>query len=133
MDPRISRWPRRSWLLPRSAAGAELIINATPAAEPLVAEVYRETTARRGPSHPRKSTAQPHAIKLARGHEEQLMWVSPATACSSPRPTRHSPSQRDQHAQPASADPERQAVARRLPMSCSAFAVTRRQRDLLGA
>jgi aminopeptidase len=91
-----------------------VLINATPAAESLVAEVYREVLRAGGHPVPRISLPALTRIALAEGNDDQLAWINPADrllmeqagatlAISSETNTRNL----------ANADPNRQAVARR--------------------
>src|SRR5437868_15134556 len=79
MDPRIARWAKTlvGYCL-EVRPGQSLIINATPAAEPLVAEVYRETL--RAGGHPIPQIALPSLlpIRLREATEDQLAWINPA-------------------------------------------------------
>ena len=79
MDPRISRWAKTlvGYCL-EVQPGQSLIINATPAAEPLVAEVYREALRAGGHPIPQISLPSLTSIKLREANEEQLTWISPA-------------------------------------------------------
>ena len=79
MDPRISRWAKTlvGYCL-EVQPGQIVLINATPAAELLVAEVYRETL--RAGGHPvlRLSLPALTEISLREGNEDQLSWINPA-------------------------------------------------------
>jgi aminopeptidase len=115
MDPRISRWAKTlvGYCL-EMQPGQSLIINATPAAEPLVAEVYRETLRAGGHPIPQISLPSLTSIKLREANEEQLTWISPAdrVLISQADATLAIGSETNTRSL-ASADPERQAVARR--------------------
>jgi aminopeptidase len=79
MDPRITRWAKTLVEYCLSVQPGDLVaINATPAAEELVAEVYRY--ALRAGGHPVLNIGLPavREIALKEGSEEQLGWVSPA-------------------------------------------------------
>ncbi len=115
MDPRIERWAKTlvGYCL-EVQPGQMVLINATPAAEPLVAEVYREVLRAGGNPVPRINLPALTSIALREGSEEQLAWINPADrlmmeqasatlAISSETNTRNL----------ANADPGRQAVARR--------------------
>lgn len=79
MDPRISRWAKTlvGYCL-EVRPGQTVHIAATPAAELLVAEVYREVL--RAGAHPvtRIALAGLREILLREGSDEQLAWVDPA-------------------------------------------------------
>ena len=79
MDPRISRWAKTlvGYCL-EVQPGQIVLINATPAAEPLVAEVYRETLRAGGHPVPRLSLPALTEISLREGNEDQLSWINPA-------------------------------------------------------
>jgi aminopeptidase len=79
MDPRISRWARTLVQYCLSIQPGELlVINSTPAAEELIAEVYRETL--RAGGHPvvNVGLSQLREALLKEGSDEQIAWVSPA-------------------------------------------------------
>lgn len=79
MDPRIQRWARTLVQYCLSIQPGELLaISATPAAEELIAEVYRETL--RAGGHPVLNLSLPanREIALKEASEEQLTWISPA-------------------------------------------------------
>ncbi len=79
MDPRISRWAKTlvNYCL-EVQPGQMVQINATPAAEPLVAEVYREVLRAGGHPIPRISLPELSEIVLREGSDEQLSWINPA-------------------------------------------------------
>ena len=79
MDPRIQRWAKTLVHYCLSIQPGELLtINATPVAEDLIAEVYRE--ALRAGGHPVVNLGLPRVRELAlkEGSDEQLSWISPA-------------------------------------------------------
>ena len=81
MDPRITRWAKTLvrlllWTCSRARRAPS---TATPAAEPLVAEVYREMLRAGGPSRPADRAARVCTeIALREGNDEQLGWINPA-------------------------------------------------------
>ncbi len=79
MDQRIIRWAKTlvGYCL-EVKPGEVALINATPAAEPLVAEVCREVL--RAGGHPVPVIALPSVreLLLREGSDEQLEWISPA-------------------------------------------------------
>jgi aminopeptidase len=114
-DPRIARWAKTlvGYCL-EVQSGQMVLINATPAAESLAAEVYRGVLRAGGHPVPRISLPTLTRIALSEGNDDQLAWINPAErllmeqagatlAISSETNTRNL----------ASADPNRQAVARR--------------------
>ncbi len=79
MDPRITRWAKTLVEYCLSVNPGDLVaINATPAAEELVAEVYRYTL--RAGGHPVVNLGLPalREIALKEGSDEQLGWISPS-------------------------------------------------------
>jgi aminopeptidase len=79
MDPRIERWARTlvGYCL-EVQPGETVLINAGPAAEPLVREVYREVLRAGGHPIPRIILADLQEILLREGNDEQLAFVDPA-------------------------------------------------------
>ncbi len=79
MDPRISRWAQTlvNYCL-EAQPGQQVLIVATPVAEPLVAEVYREVL--RAGAHPIARIELPRLseIRLKEGNDAQLDWVDPS-------------------------------------------------------
>ncbi|MEO7001055.1 MAG: aminopeptidase [Ktedonobacterales bacterium] len=79
MDIRIQRWEKTlvGYCL-EVQPGQTVLIQSTPAAEPLVAEVYREVL--RAGAHPVPQISLPalREIALREGSDEQLSWISPA-------------------------------------------------------
>ncbi|HEU5349807.1 MAG TPA: aminopeptidase [Ktedonobacterales bacterium] len=79
MDPRISRWAKTlvGYCL-EVKPGESVQINATPAATPLIAEVYREVL--RAGGHPVPAIHLPELTELLlrEGNDEQLQWLNPA-------------------------------------------------------
>ncbi len=112
MDPRIARWAKTlvGYCL-EVGPGQTVLINATPAAEPLVAEVYREALHAGG--HPILQIRLPqlHEIALREGSDEQLTWINPTDRLMIEQIDRTLfIEQRDEH---APAFGRRSAVARR--------------------
>lgn len=79
MDPRISRWAKTlvNYCLD-VRPGHMVLIHATPAAEPLVAEVYREVLRAGGNPIPQISLPSLSEIALREGNDDQLAWINPA-------------------------------------------------------
>lgn len=80
MDPRIQRWAKTLVNYCLSIQPGEMLaINATPAAEELIAEVYRETL--RAGGHPVVNLSLPSVseVLLAEGSDDQIGWISPAS------------------------------------------------------
>ncbi len=78
MDPRISRWAKTLVNYCLDVRPGQLVyVIAEPVAEPLVAEVYRETL--RAGGHPVVHLQLPRLseIALSEGSDEQLSWVNP--------------------------------------------------------
>ena len=79
MDPRMSRWAKTlvNYCLDVKS-GDTVQINATPVAEPLIAEVYREVL--RAGGHPIPAIRVPGLIEtlLREGNDAQLQWINPA-------------------------------------------------------
>jgi aminopeptidase len=78
MDPRIARWAKTLVHYCLEVQPGHLVsIIAGPVAEPLVAEVYRETL--RAGGHPVVQLQMPRLAEIALGEasDEQLAWVSP--------------------------------------------------------
>ncbi len=79
MDPRISRWAETlvNYCL-EVAPGQTVLITSQPAAEPLIAQVYRETL--RAGGHPIVQIVLPDLdrIILEEASDEQLAWIDPA-------------------------------------------------------
>jgi aminopeptidase len=115
MDPRISRWAKTLVNYCLDVKPGEMVqINATPAAEPLINEVYREVL--RAGGHPIPAIRLGGLIEtlLREGNDAQLQWINPADrllteqvdcflTISSETNTR----------QLAGVDPERQALRQR--------------------
>ncbi len=79
MDPRIQRWAKTLVNYCLSIQPGEMLaINATPAAEELIAEVCRETL--RAGGHPTVNLTMPSVseVLLTEGSDEQIGWISPA-------------------------------------------------------
>ncbi len=79
MDPRIARWAHTLVNYCLAVQPGHLVyVIAEPAAEPLVAEVYRETL--RAGGHPVVQVQLPRLreITLAEASDEQLTWINPA-------------------------------------------------------
>jgi aminopeptidase len=78
-DPRIARWAKTlvGYCL-EVQPGQMVLINATPAAEPLVTEVYREVLRAGGHPVPRISLPALAPVALREGSDEQLTWINPA-------------------------------------------------------
>jgi aminopeptidase len=78
MDPRISRWAKTlvNYCL-EVQPGQSVLIASTPLAEPLVAEVYRETL--RAGGHPIPQIILPDLDRIAfeEASDEQLTWIDP--------------------------------------------------------
>lgn len=78
MDPRIGRWAKTlvGYCLSMQP-GQVLVVDTSPLAEPLVAEVYRE--ALRAGAHPIVRTSLPAVAEIAlrEGSDDQLGWISP--------------------------------------------------------
>ena len=79
MDLRMSRWAKTlvNYCLDVKS-GDTVQINATPVAEPLIAEVYREVL--RAGGHPIPAIRVPGLIEtlLREGNDAQLQWINPA-------------------------------------------------------
>ncbi|HEX6541361.1 MAG TPA: aminopeptidase [Ktedonobacterales bacterium] len=79
MDPRILRWARTlvDYCL-EVKQGETVQVTATPAAEPLIATVYREVL--RAGGHPIPAIRLPRLNEtlLREGNDEQLQWINPA-------------------------------------------------------
>src|SRR5579872_4107516 len=79
MDPRIERWARTLVGYCLSVQpGETVLINAGPAAEPLVHEVYREVLRAGGHPIPRIALAELSEVLLREGNDDQLAFVDPA-------------------------------------------------------
>ena len=78
MDPRIARWARTlvSYCL-EVQPGQTVLLNATPAAEPLLAEVYREVLRAGGHPVPQLTLTTLSEVRLLEGSDEQLTWIDP--------------------------------------------------------
>ncbi|HKT36758.1 MAG TPA: aminopeptidase, partial [Ktedonobacterales bacterium] len=79
MDPRINRWAKTLVQYCLSIQPGEILqLDGTPAAEELIAEVYRETL--RAGGHPVAHVRLPQLseIALKEGSDDQLAWISPA-------------------------------------------------------
>ncbi|HEX2347408.1 MAG TPA: aminopeptidase [Ktedonobacterales bacterium] len=79
MDPRINRWAKTLVQYCLSIQPGEILrMDGTPAAEDLIAEVYRETL--RAGGHPVVNTRLPQLseIALKEGSDDQLGWINPA-------------------------------------------------------
>jgi aminopeptidase len=79
MDPRISRWAKTlvGYCLDVQQ-GQSVLITATPAAEPLVAAVYREVLHAGGHPVPQIGLPRLREIALREASDEQLSWINPA-------------------------------------------------------
>ena len=78
MDTRISRWAKTlvNYCL-EVQPGQTVLIGAGPAAEPLVAEVYREVLRAGGHPVPQITLSGLAEILLKEGNDEQLSWLNP--------------------------------------------------------
>ena len=79
MDPRISRWAKTLVNYCFEVKPGEMVqIAATSAAEPLIAEVYREVL--RAGGHPVSTIRLPQLTEtlLREGNDDQLSWINPA-------------------------------------------------------
>ncbi len=78
MDQRITRWAKTlvGYCL-EVQAGEAVAVYATPAAEPLVAEVCREILRAGGNPIPIISLSSTREVLLREGNDEQLSWISP--------------------------------------------------------
>ena len=79
MDPRINRWAKTLVRYCLSIQPGEILrMDGTPAAEELIAEVYRETL--RAGGHPIAHVRLPQLseIALKEGSDDQLTWINPA-------------------------------------------------------
>lgn len=78
MDPRIVRWAKTlvSYCL-MVQPGQSVLIVSTPAAEHLVAEVYRETLRAGGHPIPRIFLPELDRIAILEASDEQLAWIDP--------------------------------------------------------
>jgi aminopeptidase len=79
MDPRINRWAKTLVQYCLSIQPGEILrMDGTPAAEDLIAEVYRETL--RAGGHPVVNTRLPQLAEIAlkEGSDDQLAWINPA-------------------------------------------------------
>jgi aminopeptidase len=78
MDPRISRWAKTlvNYCL-EVQPGQTVLIDAAPVAEPLVAEVYRETLRVGGHPIPHITLPDLERIALENSSDEQLAWIDP--------------------------------------------------------
>ncbi|HEY8326018.1 MAG TPA: aminopeptidase, partial [Ktedonobacterales bacterium] len=79
MDPRINRWAKTLVQYCLSIQPGEILrMDGTPAAEDLIAEVYRETL--RAGGHPVVNTRLPQLAEIAlkEGSDDQLTWINPA-------------------------------------------------------
>jgi aminopeptidase len=115
MDPRISRWAKTLVNYCLDVKPGETVqINATPAAEPLINEVYREVLRAGGHPIPAIRLGGLTETLLREGNDAQLQWINPADrllteqvdcflTISSETNTR----------QLAGVDPERQALRQR--------------------
>ncbi|HLZ21966.1 MAG TPA: aminopeptidase [Ktedonobacterales bacterium] len=115
MDPRITRWAKTlvGYCLDVQP-GQTVLLNAAPAAEPLLAEVYREVLRAGGHPVPQVTLATLAEIKLGEGSDEQLAWVDPTLRYW----TEHADARLFIESATntrtlANVDPERQAVAAR--------------------
>ena len=80
MDPRIERWAKTlvNYCL-QVQPGQMVLLIASPVAEPLLAEVYRETL--RAGGHPVTQSYQLalEEIRLREANDEQLRWANPVS------------------------------------------------------
>jgi aminopeptidase len=114
MDPRITRWARTlvGYCL-EVQPGQIVLISATPAAEPLVAEVYREVL--RAGGHPVPQIGLPglSEIALKEGSDAQLSWINPAERLLAEQANaRLTIASETNTRRLAGVDPQRQAVLR---------------------
>lgn len=80
MDPRIARWAKTLVNYCLEVQPGELVqINATPIAEPLVAEVFREVLRAGGHPLPMIRLPQLGEALLREGTDDQLTWINPAS------------------------------------------------------
>ena len=80
MDPRIERWARTLVGYCLSVQpGETVLIQAGPAAEPLVREVYREVLRAGGHPIPRIGLASLSEVLLREGSDDQLAYIDPGT------------------------------------------------------
>lgn len=78
MDPRIERWAKTLVGYCLDVQPGQLVtISATPVAEPLVREVYREVLRAGGHPLPQLHLPSLAEVKLAEANDEQLTWLSP--------------------------------------------------------
>ncbi|HLJ80429.1 MAG TPA: aminopeptidase [Ktedonobacterales bacterium] len=80
MDPRITRWAKTlvGYCL-EVQPGQTVLLNASPAAEPLLAEVYREVLRAGGHPVPQIMLSTLAEVMLSEGSDEQLAWIDPTT------------------------------------------------------
>jgi aminopeptidase len=78
MDPRVGRWAKTlvNYCL-AVQPGQSVLIVSTPVAEPLVAEVYRETLHAGGHPIPRIILPELDRIAVHEASDEQLAWIDP--------------------------------------------------------
>ncbi len=78
MDPRLSRWAKTlvNYCL-EVRPGESVQINATPAAEPLIAEVYREVLRAGGHPVPALRLTPLMETLMREGNDDQLEWINP--------------------------------------------------------
>ena len=78
MDPRITRWAKTlvGYCL-EVQPGQTVLLNASPAAEPLLAEVYREVLRAGGHPVPQIMLSTLAEVLLNEGSDEQLGWIDP--------------------------------------------------------
>ena len=115
MDPRIIRWAKTlvSYCL-EARPGQTVLIRATPIAEPLVAEVYREVLRAGGHPIPWITLNSLEELLLNEGSAEQLSWIDPTVRYWA----EHADARLVIHSQNntrylANVDPARQALAAR--------------------
>jgi aminopeptidase len=80
VDPRITRWAKTlvNYCVEVRPGQTVLILTSSPLAEPLVAEVYRETLRAGGHPIPRIGIPALQEILLKEGNDEQLAWIDPS-------------------------------------------------------
>ncbi|MGH2517621.1 MAG: aminopeptidase, partial [Ktedonobacterales bacterium] len=94
--------------------GQTVLLNAGPAAEPLLAEVYREVLRAGGHPVPRISLATLAEIRLGEGSDEQLAWLDPTVRYWAEHADARLTIESETNTRTlANVDPRRQAVAAR--------------------
>jgi aminopeptidase len=115
MDPRIERWAHTLVNYCLEVRPDEIVqISATPVAEPLITQVYREVL--RAGGHPIVSLRMTQLTEalLREGNDNQLQWINPADRLLTEQVNcfLHISSETNTH-QLAAVNPERQAIAQR--------------------